>query len=174
MKKIFCVLLITAISMTAKAEVSQTLKMEKPGSNRQSNKMGITTGFGSPFPSLLGWNFNYHVTDFLKATAGYGQIKVTAMDAEASVTTIGGGVDAYVPGWSFSPTLGLHASKVNVTKSEGAEITVQGVEESANIFYAQAGLDWQAQGGFNIGVGQVLGLSGGKASGSYLNIGWYF
>lgn len=143
-------------------------------SNRQANKIGITTGFGNPFPSILGMNLNYHVTDYLKASAGYGEISVSSMDEKAKVSTIGGGVDFMVPGWSLSPTAGLHVSKVDVSNSSNIDISVQGIEKSTTLTYAQAGVDWQAEGGFNIGVGGIAGLSGGSASGSYLSLGWFF
>jgi len=170
MKYVFLVLMMASV---AQAEINKEMRTEMP-SNRASKKIGITTGFGNPFPSILGINANYHLNDFLKASVGYGEISVSSFESTAKVTTMGAGVDAFVPGWSFSPTAGLHASKVDVSNSGGAELSVQGIEESTTMTYAQAGLDWQSQGGFNIGLGQVVGLSGGKGSGSYLNLGWYF
>lgn len=170
MKKVIFVLLLASI---AKAETTQSLSTSMD-SNRAGKKIGITTGFGNPFPSILGMNVNYNVTDWARATAGYGEISVSSGDSKASVTTLGAGADAFVPGWSLSPTAGLRISKVDVSNSGGAELEVQGVEKSTTLLYAQAGLDWQSQGGFNIGLGQVVGISGGKAAGSYLNLGWYF
>jgi hypothetical protein len=170
MKKVlFCLLLVSTVA--AQAEVSQTMSMAGT-SNRLSKKVGITTGFGSPFPSLLGLNLNYHVTDYMKATAGYGEISVSSSDETAKVSTIGAGADFFIPGWSLSPTAGVHVSKVDVSKTAGADLSIQGIDESATIAYAQAGLDWQSSGGFNIGLGAVAGS--GKASGSYMNLGWYF
>jgi len=176
MKKVLFVLLLASFAQAA--ETTSTLETEgrltTKVSNRLAKKTGITTGFGSPFPSLLGLNVNYNVKDWLRANVGYGEISVSTFDSSAKVTTLGAGADALVPGWNLSPIAGLRVSKVDVSSSGGASVSVQGVEESTTLLYAQAGLDWQAQGGFNIGAGQVVGLSGGEASGSYLNLGWYF
>jgi hypothetical protein len=164
------IVLCLLIASVSKAEVAQTLEM----SNRTRNKTGVTSGFGNPFPSILGLNLGYHLNDFLKGTVGYGELSVSSGESKASVRTLGAGADVFVPGWSLTPTAGLHISKVDVSNSGGAELSVQGIEESTTMTYAQAGFDWQAQGGFNLGIGAVAGLTGAKASGSYMNLGWFF
>lgn len=169
MKKI---LLFLFLSVNVHAEVNQSIATDE--SNRQSNKMGVTTGFGNPFPSILGMSLNYNLTDLLRVSGGYGEVSVSAGDSNAKVTTLGGGVDVLVPGWSFSPMAGVHVSKVDVSGSNGAELSIQGIKKSTTLTYAQLGLDWQSQGGFNFGAGAVAGLSGGSASGSYVNLGWFF
>jgi hypothetical protein len=170
MKTVLCILLLTS----SLANAVGTSSAEKPQSNRLANKTGITTGIGNPFPSIFGVNVSYNVLDYLRASIGFGEISVSGIDSSASVKTTGIGADVMVPGWNLSPTAGLHISKVDVSASGGGSLSIQGIEESTTLVYAQGGLDWQAQGGFNLGLGQTVGLSGGDASGSYFNIGWFF
>ncbi len=143
-------------------------------SHRMNNKIGVGTGLGNPFPSIFGLNFGYNVIDWLRLEAGFGELSVTSGTSSASVKTYGAGADFMMPGWSFSPLGGLHVSSVDVSKSAGAELSVQGIDKSTTLIYAKAGFDWQSSGGFNFGAGAIAGLSGGSGNGSYLSLGWFY
>lgn len=152
-----------------------TEKVEETMSNRMRNRAGGYVGIlGDPFPTLVGLNLAYNVLDFMRATAGLGQVSATVGDAEATATTIGAGARFFVPGWSFSPVAGVSAAYVNVSQKGGMSITVKNFEESGMHLYGSLGVDFQSEGGFNIGAGYNVSLRSGIGGLPYINLGWYF
>ncbi|MEK6705184.1 MAG: hypothetical protein AABZ06_05300 [Bdellovibrionota bacterium] len=174
MRKIFiCLIIFQAFSLAANAD-----------SNRMKNKIGAHIGLlGDPFPTLVGFNLNYNVLDFLRATAGYGSISAstsatvgsTTTSSTLTATTIGVGARAFVPGWNFSPVLGLSWANVSISATGTVSTTtVGGFGVSASHLYASIGFDWQTDGGFNLGGGYNLSLKSGVGGLPYINLGWYF
>lgn len=158
----------------AKTETDSTMSTEadlSTFSNRQGNKLGVYMSvLGDPFPNLIGMNAAYNLTDYLRANLGYGKVSASIGESEASLTTIGAGAKGMVPGWSLTPVLGLNATYAMFS---GSAITVNNLSKSGLVPYLNVGLDWQAQGGFNVGLGTNVSFSD-AGSGGYLNLGYFF
>lgn len=149
-------------------------------SPRAKNKLGGYLSISEPSPTLVGLNVGYNVTDYLRASAGYGRLAVTSSlsigsdgeitGTEASATTLGFGVRGFVPGWALSPTAGLHFAHV-AYGGEGLE--VGGFKESGSHLYLTAGFDWQMDSGLNFGGGYRYSFKSGIGGGLYLSAGWF-
>ncbi len=161
---------ILAVSFVAAAQAAEGESSSSIGfSNRMNNKVGVTIGVvGDPYPSILGVNGSYNVTDFLRGTLGYGEIEFLGV----KMTTIGAGATGFVPGWSITPIFGLHYSNIS-TEGDG-EIEIQGYRGSGGLLYTALGFDWQAGGGFNLGMGYNIPLSGTGPGTFYAAAGWFF
>jgi hypothetical protein len=122
-------------------------------------------------------NGSYNVTSFFQATVGFGQVPAVSLAGNASlgVTTIGAGGRVFLPGWNFSPTVGLHWAHVilNATGTIGTN-TSYGFSSSASHLYTSLGFDWQTGYGLNIGVGYNLSLTSSAGGLPYFNVGWFF
>ncbi len=175
-------LVSTPVTAAEGASSSADASVLEGDSARMTNRLGAAIGIvGNPYPSILGVNAAYNVTDFLRGEAGFGQIEATTgmsinnsgvQTKTSKITTIGAGATGFMPGWNLSPTLGVHVSNVS-TEGEGT-ITVQGFEGSGTLVYGSLGADWQASNGFNTSLGYNLPL-GGKGAGSfYASLGWFF
>jgi hypothetical protein len=159
--------LIVASGMLAQDAVAQ--------SNRMQKRIGLHIGLvGDPFPTLIGFNANYNVTDFARVTAGYGSLTVTSGGGELTASTFGVGGRFLVPDWNFSPVVGISWATVSVTISGGAIGDVGGFTGSGSHLYATFGFDWQTGMGFNLGAGYNLSLKSGVGGLPYVNLGWYF
>ena len=149
-------------------------------SSRMKNQLGVHIGLlGDPYPTLIGFNVNYNVMDFLRASAGYGSVSAdvtsNGTSGKLSLTTIGVGVRAMVPDWNLTPVVGLGWSTVSLSASvDGLTGDVAGFKESTSHLYAAFGLDWQTGGGFNIGAGYNMSFKSEIPGVPYLNLGWYF
>jgi hypothetical protein len=86
---------------------------------------------------------------------------------EASMTTLGVGALATVPKWNLSPVAGLSYSRVFTSGSGTFNV-------NENNVYATVGADWQANSGFNAGVGYNAALTSKGFSNAYFNIGYFF
>ena len=164
-------------SAVAQAEVGTSVHAADV-STRSERKLGASLGLGDPSPAVLGINLHYNVADFLRASLGYGNMTMTTgvslsgsglATTESSMTTIGTGLTAMMPGWSLTPTAGLHFAMVNV--SGGA---INGFSGSGSHVYGTLGLDYQAKSGFNASLGLSQSLRAGAGGGLYLNLGWFF
>jgi len=143
-------------------------------SHRMSSRLGVYTGvFNDPAPSILSLNAAYNLTDYMRLTAGVGRLSVSVLDAQASVTTLGVGAKAMVPGWSLTPTLGVHGATVIYSGTSGM-VSVGGVNGSTTHLYVSAGFDWQAKNGFNLGMGVNQSLNSQIGTSTYLSLGWFF
>ena len=171
---LFCVLPVTGFAVKAPSKVNVSTEEVGVTSNRMLRKAGVYLGvLGDPFPTLLGVNLGYNLTDFMRATAGLGRVSATIGTAEASATTLGAGTRFFVPGWSLSPSAGVSFAYVSVSQSGGAAVTVGNFTKSQAHIYANIGVDWQAASGFNVGAGYNLSFMGVGGM-PYLNLGWYF
>ena len=146
-------------------------------SNRQTTKLGAYFGvLGDPAPTLVGINAAYNMADYLRLHAGYGQIKVTSSlssngttlaSSETTMTTLGLGALAAVPGWNITPVAGLSYSHVFISGDGDFNY-------APNNVYTTIGADWQAASGFNVGVGYNLALTQKSFGNAYLNLGYFF
>lgn len=156
-------------------------KIETTTSSRSAKRLGAYLGIGEPAPTLIGINLAYNVTDFLRASAGYGSLSVATSLSfgsdgsltanEASAKTFGVGVRGLVPGWSVSPTVGLHFAHVSYSGAGG--LTVGGFQESGSHIYGSLGVDWQASFGLNLSAGYNYSFKSGIGGSAYLNAGWF-
>ena len=175
--KFSALILMTLICITTQAMASDgELTSSLPNDNRTHTKFGTYLSIlGDPAPTLVGINAAYNLTDFLRLHAGYGQVSVTDSvslngsqftSSTASMTTLGGGALAMVPGWNLTPVAGLSYSHVFLSGSGIFSVSPDNV-------YATVGVDWQAHSGFNLGAGFNMALAG-QSSGGYVNLGWFF
>ncbi len=169
---------IEEVPAPAAPEVSTTAAPDV--SNRMKNRLGAYLAFREPAPTIIGLNLAYNPFDFLRVSAGYGKLTVTSSiscynnnctTTEASATTLGFGARAFVPGWSFSPSVGLHYGHVSY---DGEGLEVGGFTESGGHIYTTLGVDWQAKGGFNGSLGYQRSLKGDVGGAVYLSAGWFF
>lgn len=145
-------------------------------SNRSKQKLGLNLGLlGDPFPTLVGFNVNYNVTDFVRATAGYGSVSATVTGGKLTASTFGAGARFMMPDWNLTPVVGISWATVSVT-AEGTGVIgdVGGFSGSASHMYMTFGFDWQTGSGFNLGAGYNYSLKSGVGGLPYVNLGWYF
>lgn len=172
-------LLFCAFGANTRAATNSIFDTTEP-SARMSNRAGAYIGIlGDPFPTLLGVNLGYNVTDFMRVSVGGGRVSASIGDgvgdgASASATTFGVGTRFFVPGWSISPTVGLGAAYVAVSQSGGLSVSVQNFNSSGGHIYGNLGVDWQMKGGFNAGLGYNLSFRSGIGGSPYLDLGWFF
>lgn len=157
-----------------------TGESETDVSNRSQKRLGMYLAVKDPDPAILGINLAYNITDFLRASAGYGKITVTSgvslsqngtlTTTEASASTFGFGVKGMMPGWNFTPTVGLHFATISYS---GTGLEVGGFKESGSHLYGTAGFDWQTKVGFNLNGGFRYSFKSGIGGGIYLGAGWF-
>ncbi|HEY6951801.1 MAG TPA: hypothetical protein VI758_05305 [Bacteroidota bacterium] len=169
-KRIFASLIAVALLVVALSPASFGQ------SNRTKDRFGLHLGLlGDPFPTLIGFNADYNLTDWARLTAGYGSVKASVTGGDLTATTFGGGVRAMVPNWNFTPVVGLSFASVSVTATgTGVSGDVGGFSGSASHLYATFGLDYQAGIGFNVGAGYNFSLKSGVGGLPYVNLGWFF
>jgi outer membrane autotransporter protein len=152
-------------------------------SRRSEKKLGAYLGvLGDPAPTAIGLNLAYNVADYLRASIGYGDAssKTTSCDMSSGtcaseetgkLQTFGAGLRAMMPGWSFTPVLGV---SLGYMKLSGDFTNVQGLTHSGFNAYGNVGFDYQARSGFNVGFGYNFPLGNKMESNPYLNLGWFF
>lgn len=148
-------------------------------SNRMKHQIGVHVGLlGDPYPTLVGFNANYNAMDWLRATAGFGQISADVSDVSGTATfkatTFGFGARFFVPDWSFSPVGGISWATVSVTVTGTALGDVAGFSGSGSHLYATIGFDWQTGMGFSLGGGYNMSFKSAVPGVPYINLGWYF
>jgi hypothetical protein len=162
---ILAVSFVTVAQAATSGESTATLET----SNRMNKKIGVSVGIvGDPYPSIFGVNGSYNLTDFVRASLGYGEVEIFGN----SLKTIGLGATAFVPGWSLTPTFGMHYS--NITAEGDGELEIQGYKGSGNLAYTSLGFDWQAHNGFNISSGYNIPITGRGDGNVYASAGWFF
>jgi len=149
--------------------------------SRSKHRFGIYVSMlGDPFPSLYGINLGLNLASFARIHAGYGQVSTsipdltTGLNATLSATSMGGGLNLFIPNWSFSPTVGVGYTSVAVSKTGNiGSLTVGGISSSANLLGANFGFDWQTHYGLDLGFGYsyIPSLSTGLP---YISLGWFF
>jgi len=159
------------------AAPSQSMIDEDMMSTRAKQPFGAYLSIlGDPHPTLAGANVAYNAFDFLRATAGLGRVSmsVSVPDASgdfieeevASVTSLGVSTKFFVPGWNFSPTIGLGYTHVFFSNVDVASI-------GSDNLYTNVGVDWQTESGFYVGAGMNVSLTGSAPTAPYLNLGWF-
>ncbi len=141
-------------------------------SNRMKRKAGAFAAVNQPNPGILGLNVAYHFADVLRADAGYASMSSSLGTSESSTSTLGFGINAYVPDWSLSPTVGLHFATVSYSGNNAIE--VGGFTSNGSHLYASLGVDWQAESGFHAGLGYNLSFKSGIGGSGYVALGWFF
>jgi hypothetical protein len=168
MKLVLSTIILASVSCGAMA---QETVVEKTESHRTTKKLGSYLAVHDPAPAIVGINLAYNLTDFLRVSAGYGQLSVGVGALEASATTIGAGVTALVPGWSVSPAVGLKFASVIYSGNLGLDLG--GFKESGSHVYGSLGVDWQASGGFNLAAGYNYSFKSGIGGSVYVAAGWF-
>ena len=155
------------------------VSLQSAPSHRSLKKFGAYLGLGEPAPTVIGINIAYNLAEFVRLRAGYGSqtvatgINLSGLNLmEASTSTIGMGARFFVPGWNLTPSAGLHWA--NVSYSGDGMTSVGGFTQSGSHIYSTIGVDWQAQSGFNAGLGYQFSFKSGGDSGLYLTAGWFF
>lgn len=176
-------MVISAPAQAAQDVIAQqSVAIDGSASARLARKIGFYVGVvNEPAPSLLSVNAGYNVTDYLRLSAGLGRISSSlsttdslgnSASIEGSATTLGAGARFMVPGWSLTPTVGLHAA--HVFYSGTPMITLGGFDQNGGHVYVSGGLDYQSKGGFNLGLGINKSFKSEIGNSAYLNMGWFF
>jgi len=166
-------ILVVAVLLIASGILAQDATAQ---SNRMKNRIGLHLGLlGDPFPTLIGFNADYNVMDWMRATAGYGSIKADVTGGSLTATTFGVGARFFVPDWNFTPVGGISWATVSV-KVEGTGVLgdVGGFSGSGSHLYGTVGFDWQTGMGFSLGAGYNFSLKSGVGGLPYINLGWFF
>lgn len=173
---VFAVLTYCSVALASTEPATSYADAEKL-SHRSEKKLGGYLGLlGDPAPTLVGLNVAYNLTDYMRASVGFGRVSTGAtiqmqgseiQTEESSMTTIGLGTKFMMPGWSLTPVLGLGYSHVFMSGMESSDF-------KANNLYMTVGADWQTKGGFNLGLGLNKGLTSGAPTAPYVNLGWFF
>jgi hypothetical protein len=147
-------------------------------SAREIHQFGLSVDvLGRPFPSAAGVNASYNFASFLQGTVGFGQVPTLAYSdgSTLGISSIGAGGRLFVPGWNFSPTLGLHWAQVMLNATgAGSSNNSYGFRTSGSHLYASLGFDWQTSYGLNLGLGYNVSLMEGVGSLPYFSLGWFF
>ncbi|HUP56904.1 MAG TPA: hypothetical protein VM598_05580 [Bdellovibrionota bacterium] len=160
----------TALAAEAPNQVSTEI------SNRMSRRLGFYLGVNEPAPVLVGMNAAYHLTDFLRASAGFGKVTTTTgitldqnglSTTEASETTMGVAVRGYMPGWNLTPSVGLGFANVSYAG------ILSDVAQGGSHLYASVGADYQARSGFNAAAGIQQSFKSSFGTNVYVTAGWF-
>ena len=162
----------------AQSQSTSSVKLTAPElSERTTKKYGAYLAIlGDPSPTVAGLNIAYNLSDFMRINLGAGQYSATtsitvdekgnSSSSDTTVTTVGAGAKFMVPGWNFSPLVGINYSHVFVQGDEDVNV-------ARNNIYTDLGADWQTQSGFNLGFGVNVALTSNGISNPYLNLGWF-
>lgn len=176
------IFLLTATSTLAATENASSTSEVKI-SQRSEKKLGAYLGvLGDPAPTAIGMNLAYNLTDFLRVSAGYGEVKSSglaydsstgslSMEETGKLQTFGVGARAMMPGWNLSPVVGVSVGYMSLS---GAFTNVQGLTRSGINAYGTIGVDYQARSGFNLALGYNFPLGNSMESNPYVNLGWFF
>ncbi len=136
--------------------------------NRMDKRFGLYLSLiGDPVFCFGGLNAAYNVTPYLRLTGGLGYCQAgtevqtaggsTEQTGTATGISVGAGAKFLVPGWEFSPTLGLNLSEFIISGLPSLWTSYsQGTAPSSldyTFFYPNLGFDYQAKDGFNLGLG---------------------
>ncbi len=157
------------------------------GDHRMERQFGLVLGLISdPFISEFGFSADYNVAHSLRLTGSLGFLYIpnsaqatyvngtetSSGGATLAGTSFGFGVKALVPGWEFSPVIGLNLAQTSLYIPPIFGTT--GSSYNLLLIYANAGFDYQAKDGFDFGFGfdEALNISLIPIPG--LNIGKFF
>ncbi len=149
---------------------------------RNEKKYGVYLGLGTPYPSLLGLNVGYNVSD-IRLTAGYAELEATTsltysdaagfQEEKAKASTYDTGVEYYfMHGENWRPVAGVHFGFVDV--SGKGNISIDGFKKDTFHAYANAGIDYVSQNGYQFAIGYNQGFIANGNGNVYINAGQFF
>jgi hypothetical protein len=173
------VLALTTTFANARAETTQSTATDV--SYRMEHRLGLYIGYDDPAPATVGINAAYNITDFLRASIGWGKETVTtgiSLDqngvstTEATENTIGIAAKAMMPGWNLTPTLGLGWAHVALSGA-GNNLADGFSGDGGSHVYFTGGADYQAKSGLNAAAGVRTSLKSGVGTSVYVTAGWF-
>ena len=171
---VFCLFL-------AASAVAETGSVSMKAPENDVRHYGVYVGLGNPYPTLLGINAAYNLDKNIRFSAGYGQIEVTSgisvngssvSESKTTASTYGVGGEYLFSDWTVRPLIGLHAGYLSV--SGDGDISLNSMKKNSAFVYSNAGFDFMAQSGFEVGAGVQVALAGGSGAGVYVNSGYFF
>jgi hypothetical protein len=163
-------------SFAAPAQMTSTTDIS--ADNRISRRLGAYLGIlGDPHPTVVGVNVAYNLTEYLRASVGFGKVSTSTAvvgsgfsltTEDQSMTTIGAAAKFLMPNWNLSPAVTVGYSHISL-----ADGMVFSDYKSSNV-YLGLGADWQAESGFNLGAGLNLSMNSGAPTAPYINVGMFF
>ena len=175
-KNFIAVFLLTVLLGFQSQAAQETRTSAKP-----KRAIGTYVGLGNPFPSILGVNAAYNVTNNIRAEIGYGEVEVTTslsfngaefVSETTKATTYAVGGDYLFTDWAVRPLLGARIGYFDITGD--GEFSVQGVDKSTFLSYLTAGFDYISGGGYYFGAGLNQAFVGASTSNFYANVGYFF
>lgn len=172
-------------------KVEQAAESYSRGS-RESRRFGVLLTGIDPYPSLYGVSVALNVTDFFQISGSYGHVPadlIKIVRTSYSVDTYALNARAFVPGWKFSPFVGIGRSWARATpvaramgygmssfddpEALGTDFIEQNVEGKAAAWLVNAGFSWQARSGFavNLGVNIPFGMVQAEADSVFGTLG---
>lgn len=154
----------------------------KAGDVRDQKKIGVYLGLGTPYPSLLGLNVGYNMSN-VRLTAGYAELEATSSlsynnstgwkEQKVKASTYDAGAEYYFKhGESWRPVTGVHVGMVDI--SGKGDLSIQGFKKDTVHAYANAGIDYMSQGGYQFAVGYNQGFVNNSSGSVYVNTGRFF
>ena len=175
---------IVALVVTALAW--QSAMAEREGANevivnRMAKPLVTNIGLNNAGPVGIGVGVGYSILPWVKADAGYSEMKMTtglSIDGEGNMTTTSLKYQSYaagakfaVPTWNLTPIGGLHVAQYSI-KSEDSEAMFNGMKGSGTVLYSTLGVSWQGQSGFSTEAGMNVPLGGKMLSAAFIDVGW--
>jgi len=133
----FAAFMLTATSSLANTEAAASTQSVDL-SYRSEKKLGAYLGIlGDPAPTVVGVNVAYNVAEYLRVTAGYGEITRSSgsfdsngslsFEESGKLSTFGLGARAMVPGWNLTPVVGVSVGYMSLS---GTFTEMQGLTKS--------------------------------------------
>lgn len=174
--------LIFILAQSQHSFAQENVISTKAGDVRDQKHYGVYLGLGTPYPSLLGINVGYNISD-LRITAGYAELETTTSlsynnstgwtEEKAKAASYDAGVEYYFKhGQSWRPVAGVHVGFVDISGKGG--ISVDGFKKDTVHAYANAGIDYMSQGGYQFAVGYNQGFISNGGGSVYVNTGRFF
>lgn len=149
---------------------------------RDQKKYGVFVGLGSPYPSLLGLNVGYNLSD-LRITAGYAELETTTslsynsttgfVEEKSKASSYDVGVEYYfMKGQSWRPVTGVHMGYVDI--SGKGSLSIDGFKKDTLHAYVNAGIDYVSPAGYQFAIGYNQGFIANGNGNVYVNTGRFF
>lgn len=141
---------------------------------RSQHPFGIDLCYGTaqPFGGLFGARLTYNIIDLIRIGAGYGYAPLIL----SNLSSIGGGIELFVPSWRLSPFVGADYHVI----SGGVPTSLQSIVPANSINFSVLsfpfGVDWQTESGFHLAVlfAGASGTNGFGISTFSAQAGYYF
>jgi len=178
---VVCNLFIASVSHGAEAMGQEAGESRTPTPAKPHKQFGSYLAIGNPYPSLLGLNAAYQPTNDIRVSAGYGEVEVTSSvsftangfeEKKVKAQSYAAGGEYLFLSTAIRPVVGARLGYFTV--SGDGKIDLQGFKKNTFHGYSNIGVDWLAQGGFNMGTGLNVALFGSTGASFYLNMGYFF